>query len=593
MTSNRSEPPSPGETAAYGRLWVTCALALSALQVGYAAAQAVLATSDPFYAGTGAQVVWNERLYFRNIVPDPAQGKLLEYDPSVAGLGGRGQFRVVERAPIFALLASPSGVYYQREDDPSALQQWTGFDRAPRRVPAEVGPPWIVEAQGRGLCIAGVVRSQGVPSNFARCLEPDALLGRAAVPAREATASGERVFFKRRNALWVTDGSAMGPRVVHDFGSQGLLGELAVLGTSLIFSAQEARRTSQLFVVEPSTGEPRPIAELAATGYVAHGAWLFFKASVSPHGSELWRTDGTRAGTQLVADVAPGPYDSGPKLLTSYEDWLYFVAEGRAGEELYRTRGTAADTELVTDLHPRGSSYPDALTVVGDALYFTASNGVARHLWVTDASAQAPRPLAQPFPLNPSQLIDVAGTLYFWRTDAEWGTSLWRLRGERAEFVGAVSVPPLTLDASSNEYGYTRFLPRATPATPDQPAWHPLAAVSGDTLYLAYETADAAQFAQHPWRYRTYFDTDRRAETGLAVGSGDARVGAEYLLEGADLYRYVQGAGQGTWQRIARAEFATSLAVIELRVDQRAASPDALIGGRLAFHVGQAPSDGR
>ena len=45
---------------------------------------------------------------------------------------------------------------------------------------------------------------------------------------------------------------------------------------------------------------------------------LFFSATDSSHGDELWKTDGTTAGTVMVKDINPGSSGSGATRLTSF-----------------------------------------------------------------------------------------------------------------------------------------------------------------------------------------------------------------------------------------------------------------------------------
>ena len=57
---------------------------------------------------------------------------------------------------------------------------------------------------------------------------------------------------------------------------------------------------------------------------------LFFQGSdgynEGAHGEELWKTDGTTAGTVLVKDIRPGPTGSGPANLTDVNGTLFFTA---------------------------------------------------------------------------------------------------------------------------------------------------------------------------------------------------------------------------------------------------------------------------
>src|SRR5262245_34815247 len=65
------------------------------------------------------------------------------------------------------------------------------------------------------------------------------------------------------------------------------------------------------------------------TGFVIVGDFAYFVAENSAVGVELWRTDGTAAGTQLVKDINVGPDGSSPGQLTQSGNLLYFTASDR------------------------------------------------------------------------------------------------------------------------------------------------------------------------------------------------------------------------------------------------------------------------
>jgi ELWxxDGT repeat protein len=66
------------------------------------------------------------------------------------------------------------------------------------------------------------------------------------------------------------------------------------------------------------------------------GGTLYFTANDGTHGYELWRTDGTKSGTALVADLYPGKKDSLPDDITRSGKTVLFSAwEPSVGRELW------------------------------------------------------------------------------------------------------------------------------------------------------------------------------------------------------------------------------------------------------------------
>lgn len=107
----------------------------------------------------------------------------------------------------------------------------------------------------------------------------------------------------------------------------------------------------------------------------------YLKAVSSTNGFEWWKTDGTLAGTTLLKDVWPGAGSSATgellQLSARTKDYLYFNAnDGVYGMELWRTDGTNAGTRLMGDLSP-GADWSTLFPIgeINDAFYFIEGRG--------------------------------------------------------------------------------------------------------------------------------------------------------------------------------------------------------------------------
>lgn len=114
------------------------------------------------------------------------------------------------------------------------------------------------------------------------------------------------------------------------------------------------------------------------------GNRVFFTASTDCTGMELWVSDGTPAGTLLVRDIRPvarlvrdiRPFEasSSPLALTAFGEGVLFMADDGAHDvELWRSDGTPAGTTRVRDSPGDAPWYPLAPAVFAGELWFQAA----------------------------------------------------------------------------------------------------------------------------------------------------------------------------------------------------------------------------
>lgn len=255
-------------------------------------------------------------------------------------------------------------------------------------------------------------------------------------PTALRAAAGKVWFFADDGAngaeLWASDGTEEGTVLVHEF----FPGEAPAFPPLSESSADSAGRL--YFVVNlgelnfslwRSEGAPGTTLRLSPPDvqmtFFEHlravGDLVFFVASDSTHGEELWVSDGTTEGTRLLADLEPGLEGSQPRSLTLFQGRLYFTARvGEAGRELWTSDGTTAGTFLVKDLDPRPNrgSEPNNLTLHAGRLLFSAADEEhGLELWSTDGTAEGTKLDAdlQPGPdgFLITHLISAGTHLYF------------------------------------------------------------------------------------------------------------------------------------------------------------------------------------
>ena len=232
----------------------------------------------------------------------------------------------------------------------------------------------------------------------------------------------DRLFFSGTNSergteLWVTDGTMVGTQLFKDINPS--------------FEEFNSDNSAESFTVANGS---------TPDNFVIFDDKLFFTADDGSVGRELWVTDGTTEGTRLVKDIDPSvstfssgdlPQSSDISNFVEFNNRLYFSAKTEEiGRELWVTDGTTEGTQLVEDIYP-GFRYsentsgetvtipydsnPELLAVVGDSLFFGAENDATTpklfKLTTDESSSKEAFTDTEAFSTNDSSVTDIAGSV--------------------------------------------------------------------------------------------------------------------------------------------------------------------------------------
>ena len=241
-----------------------------------------------------------------------------------------------------------------------------------------------------------------------------------------AAEMGGKLYLGLGLELWVTDGTSAGTHLVYDFepeyvldppnnGQSGIIAFLQATPDKLFLICGSANPWEasngygDLWVSDGLTAGTEKL--IAVRGFypqysqpatyqgIVVGDNLFFTSTTTRYGAEMWRSDGTPAGTMLAADILPDyyttyagtivGYGSSPVEYFTFGSDLYFSASDRIhGAELWKSDGTPAGHTLVKNINPEGeiagrvtdASTNAPLTDVAVGVYAKDGAGVMRFI---------------------------------------------------------------------------------------------------------------------------------------------------------------------------------------------------------------------
>ncbi len=258
-------------------------------------------------------------------------------------------------------------------------------------------------------------------------------------PQRFVTVAGRLVFSysgKQSDELvWTSDGTSKGTRIAKGWPGIPRVEDVAELPAAACFLDD-----GNLYRVErEGKGGPLKLGggfgRASVTGeakLVRLGDAIFL--STYPQGfanAELWRSDGTAAGTSKVTTI---PFSERITWLTATDAAFYFLSRTGSGTELWKSDGSAAGTVKVLDL-PGTAPWGDAAVAGGRLFFFEQFSSSGWKLWTSDGTAEGTVAL-KTFVTSPSfggspwpRPVAMNGELYFRAMVSSGVIDLWKSDG--------------------------------------------------------------------------------------------------------------------------------------------------------------------
>jgi ELWxxDGT repeat protein len=268
---------------------------------------------------------------------------------------------------------------------------------------------------------------------------------------REFASVGNRLMFiaddSGGSAVWSSDGSESGTQRVASVTGQV---DEAIASAGLYYFIRRAAAAAELWRSDGTAEGTFALTKVGVTVLLPMNGGVAFRGYDDLHGSEPWFSDGTVAGTRMIADINPGSassyvYENGPLVSNGV---LFFPAQASNQPPApWRSDGTAAGTRAITPdpLNPR------TFTDVNGTVYFAGDlHDSAFDLWRTDGSNSGTVRIRhfEALDHSPSLMWSVAGKLLFMLPRAG---ELWRSDGTPA---GTVKVSKVSVPLCPNPQDY-------------------------------------------------------------------------------------------------------------------------------------------
>jgi ELWxxDGT repeat protein len=253
------------------------------------------------------------------------------------------------------------------------------------------------------------------------------------------------------NELWKSDGTGAGTLLVKDIipgPTASFPEDLTFSGGKLLFRATDNNHGSELWSSDGTdlgTALVKDINHLYTEGSNA-GFWYkgvgitkngdaLFNAFTPDLGGELYKSDGTTAGTVLLNDIRPGPDWSFPNAFQLKNNVTYFIDDDAVGTAIYKTDGTTAGLQRVTAYIDRNIYYVVNFNITDNGQVFYVlgyRNYSAYELWHSNGTDASGTMLNSFLYYYNNYTVIIGNTAYFQAGDFDHGYELWKSDGTLA-----------------------------------------------------------------------------------------------------------------------------------------------------------------
>ena len=280
------------------------------------------------------------------------------------------------------------------------------------------------------------------------------------------------LIFTAENGLWKTDGTEAGTIKLANYPIFGAT-RFVKSGNEIYFSGEASNSIGQeLYKTDGTTVSlvkniyPNSNKDSYPNNFATLNSVVYFSATNGTNGFELWKSDGTEAGTTMVKDinVGSGSSFSTNTPITVFNNEMFFLYSNK----LWKSDGTEAGTVEVKDLESyvkgifvfnskmhifNGSNsfwvsdgttagttkvevnvqeffHNSEYAIAGNKLYFQGSDSNGYEIWVSDGTAVGTKLLKDIHPEfddnNIEDIIGFNGKAIFTASDGNWlGKELW------------------------------------------------------------------------------------------------------------------------------------------------------------------------